>query len=88
MWTEQEAQEKFKEILQRAETGEPQFVGDNGVVISRDEYERLKAFEEDETHPGKWLVKHFAGLGDIELPSRKENRPSPFEGWSDEDFGE
>ena len=44
MWTEQEAQEKFKEILQRAETGEPQFVGDNGVVISRDEYERLKAF--------------------------------------------
>jgi len=88
MWTEQEAREKFAELLQRAEAGEPQFVGETGVVISRAEYARLKAIESDETHPGRWLVKHFAGLGDIELPSREENRPSPFVDWRDEDFRE
>jgi hypothetical protein len=87
MWTEQEAQKRFAELRRRAGTGEPQFVGDSGVVISRDEYSRLKAPEEDETHPGRWLVKHFAGLGDIELPPRGEDRPSPFEGWTDSDFG-
>ena len=45
MWTEQEAREKFGEVLQRAEAGEPQFVGQSGVVISRAEYVRLKALE-------------------------------------------
>ncbi len=87
MWTEQEAREKFTEILQRAEAGEPQFVAEKGVVISREEYAQLKAFDPDESHPGKWLVKHFAGLGEIEAPPRDERRPSPFEDWSDEDFG-
>jgi prevent-host-death family protein len=88
MWTEQEAKEKLAEILQRAETGEPQFVGETGVVLSRAEYARLEAIESDEAHPGKWLVKHFAGLGDIELPSREEDRPSPFADWREEDFRE
>ncbi len=88
MWTEQEAREKFAEVLQRAEAGEPQFVGESGVLISRAEYARLKAIETDETHPGKWLVKHLAGLGEIELPSRNEDRPSPFADWTETDFRE
>ncbi|RBP12959.1 prevent-host-death family protein [Roseiarcus fermentans] len=87
MWTEQEARERLAEVLQRAEAGEPQFVGETGVVISRAEYARLKAMETDETHPGRWLVKHLAGLGEIELPSRDEDRPSPFADWGDRDFG-
>ena len=88
MWTEQEARERLAEVLQRAEAGEPQFVGETGVVISRAEYARLKAMETDETHPGRWLVKHLAGLGDIELPSRDDSRPIPFADWREEDFGE
>ena len=86
MWTEQEAKEKFDELLHLAEAGEPQFVGESGVVISRAEYSRLKALEPDETHPGRWLVKHLAGLGEIELPPRDEDRPSPFADWKDEDW--
>ena len=88
MWTEQEAREKLAELLQRANAGEPQFVGENGVVISRAEYARLKAIETDEAHPGRWLVKHFAGLGEIELPSREEDRPSPFADRREGDFRE
>jgi prevent-host-death family protein len=87
MWAEQEARERLAEVLQRAEAGEPQFVGETGVVISRAEYARLKAMEADETHPGRWLVKHFAGLGEIQLPSREDSRPIPFADWRDEDFG-
>jgi len=87
MWTEQEAKEKLTEVLHRAEAGEPQFVGQSGVLISRAEYARLKAIEADETHPGKWLVKHLAGLGEIELPSRDEDRPSPFADWPEEERG-
>jgi len=87
MWTEQEAKEKLTEVLHRAEAGEPQFVGQSGVLISRAEYARLKAIEADETHPGKWLVKHLAGLGEIELPSRDEDRPTPFADWPEEERG-
>ena len=32
----------------------------------------------DEPHMGRWLVENFRGLGEIELPSREESRPSPF----------
>jgi hypothetical protein len=62
-------------------------VGQSGVLISRAEYARLKAIEADETHPGKWLVKHLAGLGEIELPSRDEDRPTPFADWPEEERG-
>jgi len=33
---------------------------------------------EEEPHLGRWLAKHLHGLGEIELPSREEDRPSPF----------
>jgi glycine oxidase len=29
-------------------------------------------------HMGRWLVENLHGLGEIELPSREESRPSPF----------
>jgi hypothetical protein len=43
---------------------------------------------EAEPHPGRRLVEHLQGLGEIELPSRQENRPSPFAEWADADFRE
>jgi len=36
---------------------------------------------ENEPHLGRWLVKNLAGLGEIELPSRREDRPDPFAGF-------
>ncbi len=44
----------------------------------------LQGFE----RPGRWLVEILCGLGEIELPSRDEARPSPFADWTEADFGE
>lgn len=88
MWTVQDAKAKLSEVLERARTGEAQIIGarDPCVVVSMDEYERLKR-RETEPHLGKWLVENLRGLGEIELPSRSSgNRPIPFADWSDEDF--
>jgi glycine oxidase len=38
---------------------------------------------ENEPHLGRWLVKNLAGLGEVELPSREEDRPDPFAGFSE-----
>lgn len=89
MWTVQEAKSKLSELLDRARKGEAQIVGTRKpcVVISMTEYERLRGGE-DEPHLGRWLVQNLRGAGDIELPDRHEDRPSPFEGWAEEDFRE
>ena len=89
MWSVAEAKAKLSNVLQRARDGEPQFIGSKEpcVVLSLAEYKRLKSLD-DGPHLGRWLVENLAGLGEIELPSRDEYRPSPFEGWTDADFGE
>lgn len=89
MWTVQEAKAKLSEVLKRARAGEAQIIGakDPCVVVPLEEYRRLKAFE-DEPHLGRWLVRHFAGLGEIELPPRNEDRPSPFADWTEEELKE
>jgi len=90
MWTVQEAKSRLSEVLDRARKGKAQIVGARHpcVVISMAEYERLGGRAEDEPHLGRWLVENLRGAGDIELPARQENRPSPFEEWTDADFGE
>ncbi len=87
MWTVQDAKAKLSNLLRRARDGEPQVIGskDPCVVITLEEYQRLKA-RTDEPHLGRWLVENLRGLGEIELPSRRENRPSPFANWTDKDF--
>jgi prevent-host-death family protein len=86
MWTVQEAKAKLSNILQRARAGEAQVIGSQEpcVVISMQEYKRL-TLQSEEPHLGKWLVQHLAGLGEIELPSREEDRPSPFADWEEEE---
>lgn len=49
-----------------------------------DEFERLSARQE-EPHLGKWLVENLSGLGEIELPSRADDRPDPFAGLFEDD---
>jgi prevent-host-death family protein len=87
MWMVQEAKAKLSKILQRARAGEPQIIGtqEQCVVISLEEYQRLKALD-DEPHLGLWLVNHLRGLGEIELPPRDEERPSPFADWTEEEL--
>jgi prevent-host-death family protein len=89
MWTVQEAKAKLSQVLQRARAGEAQVIGaqDPCVVISLEEYKRLTRSEE-KPHLGRWLVENLAGLGEIELPSRDNDRPSPFADWTEADFGE
>ncbi len=87
MWTVQEAKAKLSEVLERARAGEAQVIGarDPCVVVSMEDYKRLTRREE-EPLMGKWLVENLAGLGEIELPSRGDDRPTPFADWSDEDL--
>ena len=89
MWSVAEAKAKLSNLLKRAREGEPQIIGEKApcVVISLEEYKRLKALE-DTPHLGKWLVENLRGLGEIELPSRKDHRPIPFSDWLDEEHGE
>jgi len=85
MWTVQEAKAKLSRVLQRARGGEAQVIGSKEpcVVISMEEYKRL-THQMEEPHMGKWLIENLRGLGEIELPSRHEDRPSPFAHWEDE----
>lgn len=87
MWTVQEAKAKLSEVLERARAGEAQVIGANDpcVVVSMEDYKRLTQREE-EPRMGKWLVENLFGLGEVELPSRGDERPVPFADWSDEDF--
>ncbi len=89
MWTVQEAKAKLSQVLQKARTGEAQIIGaqDPCVVISLEEYKRLKSRDEA-PHFGRWLVENLKDIGEIELPSRKDSRPNPFADWTDADFGE
>ena len=82
MWTVQEAKAKLSQVLQRARDGEAQIIGaqDPCVVISMEEFKRMSA-RETEPHLGKWLIDNLGGLGEIELPSRADDRPDPFDGW-------
>jgi prevent-host-death family protein len=86
MWTVREAKAKLSQVLQRAREGEAQVIAaqDPCVVISMEEYERLSR-RVDEPHLGKWLAENLSGLGEIELPSRGDDRPIPFANWPDED---
>jgi hypothetical protein len=51
------------------------------------EYKRLTG-DAEKPHLGRWLVENLGGLGEIELPPRDDDRPSPFADWKDADFGE
>jgi len=86
MWTEREAQEKFAELLQRAEAGEPQVIDGEQpcVVITKAEYERLT--RRNSPHIGKWLVENAPRIGDIDLPPRHSDRPIPFDDWDEEEL--
>lgn len=84
-WNLQNAKAKFSELVDRAQSGEPQLILRRGVpaaaVISIDEYERLK--------PRTSLVSFLlhsplAGSG-LEIPHINEGYEPPFDLFENED---
>jgi antitoxin Phd len=77
-WTLQDAKNKFSEVVERAQAGEPQRVTKRGrpavVVVDAAEYERLAARK-----PVPSLVEVLlnAPKGDFELPPRERIPPGP-----------
>jgi hypothetical protein len=86
MWTVQEAEAKFSEVLKLAREGNAQVNGAEHprVVISLEEYRRLSR-KDEQPHLGKWRVENTPRIGDIELPPRDKDRPDPFAGFFEDE---
>ncbi len=88
IWTVAEAKARLSEILRLASTEGPQRIGTKARYVIVPEEEWLKR-EEPQIPLGRYLVENMPRIDDLELPDRHEpDRPSPFEGWTAEDFGE
>ena len=86
-WTVAEAKAKLSEVLRLASEEGPQHIGTKKRYVVVPEEDWLKR-EEPRIPLGRWLVENMPRIDDLELPDRAEpDRPSPFEGWSDDDFG-
>ena len=68
-WTVAEAKAQLSEVMRRARSDGPQYIGSKSpcVVISEEEWQRLT---QATPKLGDWLVQNLAGLGEIPLPSR------------------
>ena len=88
MWTVEKAKAEFAQVVERAGAGEPQVISavEPCVVLSLAEYERLKGAR-NFPHLGLWLVENAPHIGDLDLPPRHSDRPTPFDDWSDEELG-
>ena len=78
-WTVAEAKSQLSEVMRRARSDGPQYIGSKSpcVIISEEEWQRI-----NQTTPklGNWLVENLAGLGEIPLPSRVDPpRNIPFQ---------
>ncbi len=79
LWTVQEAKSKLSEVIRRAHTKGPQYIGklNTCVVVSKKQWE-------SQTRPKKsftvWLVEKTPHGVDLELPDRNDNelRTRPF----------
>jgi prevent-host-death family protein len=74
MWSVADAKAQLSELLRRARSGEPQFIGTQEpcVVISLESYR--EKFE-SKGHDGSWLIEHASRAEvDIQLPPRGHNR--------------
>ena len=72
MWSIVSAKSQLSEILRRARSGQPQFIGtqDPCVVVSVEQFEANFA-----DHDGAWLIEQAKRLNhNINLPSRGEDR--------------
>lgn len=88
VWQLQDAKNKFSEVVERAEEGEPQVVTKRGkrsvVVVSASAYDRL--VESGPTGFGESFRDFLLGGPKIEggLPSKKRTRPKPRDPFEDE----
>ena len=86
-WTVAEAKARLSEVLRRAEEEGPQRIGTRKAFV----VVPVRIWEEiTEPRPslGQWLIAKAPGAGTLELPPRDEGqeRPGPFDDWTDEDW--
>lgn len=79
MWTVQAAKAQLSEVLKRAKSGEPQFIGlqDPCVVISSRQFEIWNRTGKPDF--GQFLIDNMPAGIDLELPSREDRRGDPFQ---------
>jgi hypothetical protein len=78
IWTVAEAKARLSELLRLA-SDKPQYIGKQKtyVLISREKWEELI---QPKVSVGQHLVEAMAGMGELELPSRKDpEREIPFQ---------
>jgi prevent-host-death family protein len=81
-WTIQDAKARLSEILRRASSGKPQYIGrqDKYVLLTEKHYQRIKD-ERGPTGPstiGRKLLLLSTRVDEFDLPSRSTSRPDPF----------
>ena len=80
MWPVHEAKARLSELLRLAKAGKPQRIGlkDPCILVSAADYEA--ACNGSSIHMGQWLIDNMPrGYDDLELPSRRDTRPIPFQ---------
>ena len=86
-WTVTEAKARLSEVLRRAEEDGPQRIGTRRafVVVPARIWE-----ETTEPRPslGQWLIANAPGAGPLDLPppGEEQERPGPFDDWTEADW--
>jgi prevent-host-death family protein len=91
-WTIQDAKARLSEILRRASSGTPQYIGrqDKYVILTEKHYQRIKD-ERGPTGPstiGRKLLLLSPRVDEFDLPSRSTSRPDPFQDSNEQDSNE
>ena len=78
IWTITEAKARLSELLRLA-NDTPQYIGTKNtyVIVSREKWEEIP---QPKVSVGRYLVDSMSGVGELELPSRKDpEREIPFQ---------
>jgi hypothetical protein len=89
-WTIQDTKARLSEILRKASSGTPQYIGrqDKYVLLTERHYQRIKD-ERGPTGPstiGRKLLLLSPRVDAFDLPARSTSRPDPFADSKDRGF--
>jgi prevent-host-death family protein len=87
-WTIQDAKARLSEILRRASSGKPQYIGRQDtkyVLLTEQDYQRIKGERgpSGSSTIGRKLLLLSPRVDDFDLPARSTSRPDPFDDATD-----